>query len=362
VTEQFVLFDAVPPIPDGTITRAPTPDLTDYDVIAVSDSGGKDSHAAVSVTSEGASAAGVSERLYTFHASLGPLEWPAVEFGGQRYPSVCELAALHSATYGIPPARHTEVQRTVKDAAGDLVPYSLLTFIAERGMFPARGRQFCTSDWKTRRIFAAWTPLVRQLRPVLGRPVRILNVLGLRAAESTERAKRPAYRAVLSTGGRHVDEWLPIREWSTDEVRALCDTSGVPHSWTYDSVPGAGDWMGSTRCSCSVCILGSRRDLLLAARRRPRLTALYAEVERVRGHRFRQDLSISQLIELAKRPSGPAAGIVLDDDGPQFEALESAVLAALTQPPRRRPKDEPNEQLELGLLSIGDCGSCALQP
>ncbi len=216
----------------------------------------------------------------------------------------------------IPPERHVEVQRTAKDAAGELVPYSLLTFIAERGMFPARGRQFCTSDWKTRRIFAAWAPLVRQLRPAVGQPVRILNVLGLRAEESSERAKRPAHRAVLSTRERHVDEWLPIRDWSTREVRAVCDGSGIEHSWTYDSVPGAGDWSGSTRCSCSICILGGRPDLLLAARRRPRLTALYAEVERVRRHRFRQDLAIAELIELAKRPSGPAAGIVLADDGP----------------------------------------------
>ncbi|MDQ1051625.1 hypothetical protein [Streptomyces sp. V4I2] len=35
--------------------------------------------------------------------------------------------------------------------------------------------------------------------------------------------------------------------------------------------------------SCSLCVYASRRDLLLASGRRPRLAELYAEVERVRG-------------------------------------------------------------------------------
>lgn len=53
---------------------------------------------------------------------------------------------------------------------------------------------------------------------------------------------------------------------------------------------------------------------------------------------------------------------MLADDGPQFDALEAAVRAALAQPPRRKLEADPNEQLELGLLSVGDCGGCAFQP
>ncbi|QKV90384.1 phosphoadenosine phosphosulfate reductase [Streptomyces sp. NA02950] len=353
------LFDLPPP--RSTVTRAWTPALRDYDLIAFSDSSGKDSHAALAVTTEGARADGVLDRVFTFHASLGPLEWPSVTFQGRRYPSSGELAALHSTAYGIPAERHIEVQRTVKDAAGELVPYSLLTFIAERGMWPVQGdAQFCTGDWKTKRIFAAWTPLVRQMRPGLGRPVRILNVLGLRAEESPQRSKRPPYRNILRNGNRHVDEWLPIRDWSIQDVRRLCDASGIPHHWTYDSVPGAGDWGGSSRCSCSLCIMGSLNDLILAARRRPRLTALYAEVERVRGHHFRRDLSIAALVELAKRPGGPAPGVVLPDDGPEFDALEDTVRAALTEPPRRKLKTMPNAPRQLDLLDFGTCSGCGL--
>ncbi|MDX3075911.1 phosphoadenosine phosphosulfate reductase [Streptomyces sp. MI02-7b] len=357
---QPSLFAAQRPTPLGTVTRAPHPDLTEYDVIAVSDSGGKDSFAAMATTVNQARATGAADRVFTFHASLGPLEWPSVDFGGRRYPSTGELAALHSAGCGIPTERHIEVQRTAQDAAGELVPYHLLTYVAERGMWPVRGdAQFCTGDWKTKRIFAAWTPIVRQLRPELGRPVRILNVLGLRAEESPDRAKRPAYRNVLTNGQRHVDEWLPIRDWTTKAVRERCDESTVPHHWSYDSVPGAGDWLGSTRCSCSICIMGSRPDLILSARRRPRLTSLYAEVEQVRGHRFRQDLSIAELITMTKQRGGPAPGIVLADDEPEFEFMAAAVRTALGQPPRRKLEVDPTAPRQLDLQGFGDCGACA---
>jgi hypothetical protein len=79
----------------------------------------------------------------------------------------------------------------------------------------------------------------------------------------------------------------------------------------------------------------------------------------VRGHRFRQDLSIAELIELAKRRGGPQ-GIVLADDGPEFGALEKAVRAALPQPPRRTLGVDPDAPQQLGLLGFGDCGSCGL--
>ncbi|WP_127353849.1 phosphoadenosine phosphosulfate reductase [Actinacidiphila soli] len=275
-----------------------------------------------------------------------------MEFDGCRYPSTGELAALHSTAYGIPVEQHIEVQRTAKDAAGKLVPYSLLTFVAERGMWPVRGTaQFCTGDWKTKRIFAAWTPLVRRLRRILGRPVRILNVIGLRTQESTDRAKRRSYRRVLANRDRHVDEWLPIRDWTTSAVREFCDASDIAHHWAYDSVPGAGDWNGSTRCSCSICIMANRSDLNLAVRRRPRLTNLYAQVEQVRGHRFRQDLSIAELLQLAQRQGGPAPGIVLADDGPEFDAMATAVRAARRAAPPH-PGSRPERAAAAGAVGV----------
>jgi hypothetical protein len=91
---------------------------------------------------------------------------------------------------------------------------------------------------------------------------------------------------------------------TTPQVQALVDASAVGHRWAYDSEPGAGDWQGMTRLSCSLCIPSSKPDLILAARRRPRLASLYAEVEAAIGHQFRPDMPMSKIIEWADSP-GP---------------------------------------------------------
>ncbi|MGW5202849.1 hypothetical protein [Streptomyces spiralis] len=65
------------------------------------------------------------------------------------------------------------------------------------------------------------------------------------------------------------------------------------HHWTYDSQSGAGDWLGTSRYSCSLCVFASKRDLPLAIAWRPRLADLYALVERGRGGTFRPDWRIT---------------------------------------------------------------------
>ncbi len=187
----------------------------------------------------------------------------------------------------------------------------------------------------------------------LRRPVRRLKVLGLRAQESRDRAKRPAYRHVHRNGVRHVDEWCPVKDWTKDDVRALHTATGMAHHWTYDSRPGADDWQGTSRSSCSLCFLASRRDLLLGVARRPRLAALIAHVEQARGDTFRPDWSMAQLIAWSSRPGAPAPGIVLADQTPEFAHLERQVTLALARAPRRLP------HLATRLPVLGDDGCTA---
>lgn len=312
----------------ATITPGPVPDLADYDVLAVGLSG-KDAQVALHLSTQAAAAAGVPERIHTFHADLGLMEWPGVTYDQRYWPSTAEHAAALAAAYGIPDHRHATVARHVDDGTGGRRPDSLLEYAARRRMFPSQAARWCTSDFKTKQIAAAWTPLVRQHRREAGRPVRILSILGLRAEESPARRRRPTYRNVTANSARHVDEWLPAHAWALPDVRALVDASPLPHHWAYDSVPGAGDWAGQSRLSCSLCILSNQRDLILATRRRPRLAALYARVEQVTGYRFRDALPMSQIITLAAQPGGPEPGIVLDEDTPDFRALAAAVDAAL---------------------------------
>jgi 3'-phosphoadenosine 5'-phosphosulfate sulfotransferase (PAPS reductase)/FAD synthetase len=361
-TLDDALFAAPTTLPSGTITAAAAPRLSDYDLLAVNLSGGKDGFPALDLVQQLARRDGVEDRVRTYHADLGPMEWPAVVVDGVRHPSTAELAALQSAALGVPADRHHQVRRTRLDDTGQTVPYDLLTYIAERGRWPWLGKaRFCTGDWKTAKVSEAWTPLVRALKPRsrLRRPVRILNILGLRADESRDRAKRPAYRPVTVNRDRHVDEWLPIHTWSLADTLAWNDQeAGIPHHWTYDSAPGAADWLGTSRCSCSLCVLADKRSLLIGVGRRPRLAELYRHVEEVRDEPFRRDWSMRHLIDLAQAPGAPAPGVVLPDDGPEFEALDRAVRAALLLPPRsiRADKDTGPATGQTDLLDA--CSGC----
>ncbi|MEU0949846.1 phosphoadenosine phosphosulfate reductase [Streptomyces canus] len=314
------------------------PDLTTYDVLAPQLSGGKDSAPMMAEFMTAARAAGVTDRVISYHSSLTVLEWPEIVFEGIRYPSVSELAALQSAAFGVPPDRHVEVTRTMPGPDGSPIPRSLLTEIAAYGRFPRMGSPYCRKFAKEGVVSMHWTPIVHRLGRELGRPVRILKIMGLRSAEGPDRRKRPPYQRVLTNSARVVDEWLPIKDWSTDAVKEWHTSAPVPYCWTYDSVPGAGDWLGTSRCSCSLCVFASKPDVLLALGRRPRLAALYAEVEQVRGDSFCADWRITDLLRHAESCGAPDPGVVCPDDGPEFTALEDQVRAALKKEPRKEPE------------------------
>ncbi|WP_217281333.1 phosphoadenosine phosphosulfate reductase domain-containing protein [Kibdelosporangium persicum] len=96
-----------------------------------------------------------------------------------------------------------------------------------------------------------------------------------------------------SSGRRTVDTWLPIHDWTESQVWQRIRTSGVPYHPAYDQ--------GMTRLSCSLCVLGSRADLVRAAQLRPPLAAEYAELEAEIGHRFRNDQSMAEIITAAEQ-------------------------------------------------------------
>ncbi|WP_246033309.1 phosphoadenosine phosphosulfate reductase [Streptomyces hundungensis] len=308
--------------------------LTSYDLIAPQLSGGNDSALTMWLLMDAARAAGVTERVRSFHACLGPLDWPSVTYQGTRWPGVAELAALQSTAFGLPSEQHTQVTRTLPGPGGRM-PHSLLTEIAAYGRFPRMGSKFCTKAAKESVVSMAWTPYVTEMSRELGRPVRILKVQGHRRDESRRRATMAAFRTVQANSARIVDEWLPALDWPRPAVREWSQDHPRLRHWTYDSVPGAGDFQGTSRCSCSLCSFAGLRDLLLAVARRPRLAALYAVVETVRGDRLRPDWSITDLIRHAATCKTPEPGIICPDNGPDFTALERQVRTQLTQPPRK---------------------------
>ncbi|WP_406153019.1 phosphoadenosine phosphosulfate reductase family protein [Streptomyces sp. NBC_01023] len=137
------------------------------------------------------------------------------------------------------------------------------------------------------------TRLVNELGD-LGRPVRILNCLGQRAAESAPRAKLAAAEIdrPASNGKRHVTTWRPVHGWSDAEVWKEIARSGLPYHEAYD-------W-GMSRLSCSFCVLGCEADVVLAARLRPKKADEFVAVEQKVGADFKHGLSMAQIIERAR--------------------------------------------------------------
>lgn len=250
----------------------PAVDLASYDVLLVNSSAGKDSQAMLDYVAELAAGGGVSDRIVVFHADLGRVEWDGT----------AELAAEHAAHYGF---------RFIKLAKARL---DLLERVEERGSWPDAARRWCTSDFKRAVSYRALTQLVGERRDAghVG-PVRILNCMGLRAEESPARAKKVPFRhdPNASNGKRHVDEWLPILDWKVGDVWARIDAAGTRAHWAYSK--------GLPRLSCSFCVLSSKHALVRAAQLRPDLAAEYAAVEARIGHKFRQNLSMAEIVELA---------------------------------------------------------------
>lgn len=262
-----------------TLWTAPGPDLTTFDLIVVNTSAGKDSQAMMDFVVERARESRVMDRVVAVHADLGRVEWPGT----------VELAAEHAAHYGLPFHQMARPQ-------GDL-----LAHVEARGMWPSSTTRYCTSDHKRGQIRKVMTRLVSELD--LDRPARVLNCMGFRREESPARAKKQGFRLDESASGkgtvRQVWEWLPILEWTVDDVWARIAAAGTRPHPAYAA--------GMPRLSCCFCVLASKSALVRAAQLQPALAAEYAAVEVRIGHRFKNDLSMADIVEAAATAPRDAA-------------------------------------------------------
>lgn len=246
---------------NGILTAAV--DLTAFDAIIVNSSAGKDSQATLDVVAHAANAANVLNRVTVLHCDLGDVEWPGVP----------DLARRQAHHYGIRFAARRRTQN------------GLLELIRTRGRWPSPQCRFCTSATKRGPARRFMTETVRNL--ALDRPARILNVLGLRAEESTARARKPQHAldpAASNKTRRHVWTWLPIHHQTTEQIWTRIHASGVPHHWAYT--------LGMRRLSCTLCPLAARADIIRACQLRPDLARTYIDLETTIGHDFRPGLSL----------------------------------------------------------------------
>ncbi|MGR7000831.1 hypothetical protein ACU686_26725 [Yinghuangia aomiensis] len=165
--------------------------------------------------------------------------------------------------------------------------------------------------------------------------MRILNVLGLRADESRDRAKQPAYRPVTVNRDRHVDEVAagPHLE-PPGRPRLVRPGRGSPTTGPTTRRPArpTGTALPGARAACASSPTSGASSSVWPAG--PRLAALYAHVEEVRREPFRRDWSMRHLIDLAQAPAHPHRESSWPTTALEFEALDRAVRAALLVPAR----------------------------
>lgn len=159
--------------------------------------------------------------------------------------------------------------------------------VRHRKRFPDAHRRQCTSDLKR-------GPIERQIRAIAKERglSLIVNCMGMRAAESPNRAKLETFKLSPrnSVAGRTWYDWLPIHTKST--------------KWVFDLIAGAGQkpfWIyakGMTRKSCSFCIMANKGDLKIAKHLRPDLYAKVVALEKELNHTLQ--MSGHSLEELTK--------------------------------------------------------------
>ena len=248
--------------------------LHDYTGVLINTSGGKDSQTLLRQVVLLAQRQGYPlDRIEAAHQDLGHLEWDGVK----------ELAQEQVEHYGL---RFSVTRR--RDASG-AEGSTILDYARERKMWPSRSQRWCTSEFKRGPGLRVLTAMDKRLRSGLKDHRRYLYCLGFRAQESPARKKLPVLErfARASSKFKHVDTWLPIHDWSEEEVWSDIKSSGLRHHRAYD--------LGMPRLSCSFCIFAPKAALMIAGKERPELLQEYVDLEKEIGHTFTHTLSLAEV-------------------------------------------------------------------
>ncbi|WP_331735399.1 phosphoadenosine phosphosulfate reductase family protein (plasmid) [Streptomyces goshikiensis] len=259
----------------GELAQTPRELILAADKILISTSAGKDSLVCAYRVVTLAAEAGCLDKVVMVHADLGEeSEWPGVR----------ELAQRQAERWG--------VEFIVVQA-----DRGLLGLVEKRGMWPDAARRLCTSTLKRDKI----APLFKQITDTLGldEQALILSALGIRAAESPARARKLPLSIDMraSTGQRMVLTWHPILELSEADVWQQIADANLEYHPVYDAL--------IPRLSCVFCVLAGRDVLVRAVRLcwalGLDLPARYVALEEHIGHKFREKLSVAEIVAEAAR-------------------------------------------------------------
>lgn len=227
-------------------------------LFVINHSGGKDSQAMMIKLLEFVP----KEQILVVHASLGFMEWPGA----------LELARGQASAAGV-----EFIVAKAKKSFLDMVHKRFLER-PEVPSFPSPKYRQCTSDLKR-------DPIKREVRCYAKANGfdRIVNCVGLRAEESSNRAKQQIFKSAAENGkaGRTWYDYLPIHSLTTDEVFLTIKNAGQLAHWAYQD---------NDRLSCITCIMGSSKDLIHGANKNPKVYALMCLAEEITGYAMHASL------------------------------------------------------------------------
>jgi 3'-phosphoadenosine 5'-phosphosulfate sulfotransferase (PAPS reductase)/FAD synthetase len=187
-------------------------------------------------------------------------------------------------------------QRAVTQLAQELNAVGFLEQVEHRGKWSSQGQRLCTSNNKREPANQGITHLADEVRELGTKKVpSILQCFGFRAQESPRRRKMQPFSTDKRTSNTRklVQVWLPIQDWTVEQVWARIKQAGTRHHYAYDQ--------GMSRLSCRFCIFAPKSQLILSGRLNPELLQEYVDVERKIGHRFRMELSLVEVQEAVQR-------------------------------------------------------------
>lgn len=268
----------------GELAAAPLDLLHAADVIAVFSSGGKDSVCMLHTVVEGARQAGVLDRVVVVHADLGDqTEWPGVR----------DLARRQAERYGLRFVVVTaEDGQAEPEADGKRPPLGLHGLVRRRGKFPDAARRLCTATLKRAPGDKLITAVLKELG--LSRQALVVTCMGIRAAESPARSRKPVLdlNTRTSSGTRLSLTWHSLFTWSDDDVWQAIHDHALEYHEVYDAL--------LPRLSCVLCVLAGRAALVRSVRLCNALglslPALYLRLQTDIGHLFKAGLSLADII------------------------------------------------------------------
>lgn len=135
--------------------------------------------------------------------------------------------------------------------------------VMRKGLFPSRVMRFCTEELKV-------IPILKYIHTLAETETReIINVVGIRAAESAKRSKMTEweFREDFDCW-----TWRPLIRWHKADVMAIHDEHGLDINPLYH--------LGFTRVGCYPCIHARKSELSLISRINPEVIDQIEDVER----------------------------------------------------------------------------------